>query len=257
MGRRYLNLCTSFQFELVNIQFVSQLYVVVTNLAIKPGTRGQNDICIIIFPNTPPFPPDSCYLSGSPCQMITRQLSDACQMSLQTSVNSHQTSIKQVPHMPGVNVVLVWQDVWLELTGVWWGNVWQSSVNHLTWSTRQIATVWRKWWSRDITVKYAKIKHFPRMTWAGIFNSFDRFQPHIRFRQPSDTSDTPSNISNGRNKLEVWLSVNEQRNWKKKIREKSNLNGWRFQSAGYACDFRCFEIHDSKPPNVQRNTLII
>ena len=45
---------------------------------------------------TPPFLPDGCYLSGAPHQMITRRLSNACQMSRQTSVNSHQTSIRQV-----------------------------------------------------------------------------------------------------------------------------------------------------------------
>ncbi len=51
------------------------------------------------IPCTPPFPPDSCYLYGAPCQTIIRRLSDACQMSHQTSVNSHQTSVRQVPHM--------------------------------------------------------------------------------------------------------------------------------------------------------------
>ncbi len=51
------------------------------------------------FTSTPPFPPDSCYLSGAPCQTIIRRLSDAGQMSHQTSVNSHQTSVRQVPHI--------------------------------------------------------------------------------------------------------------------------------------------------------------
>ncbi len=48
---------------------------------------------------TPLFLPNGCYLSGAPCQIIIRQLSDACQMSHQTSVNSHQTSVRQVPHI--------------------------------------------------------------------------------------------------------------------------------------------------------------
>ncbi len=47
---------------------------------------------------TPPFPPDGYYLSGAPCQIITREMSDACLMPHQTSVNSHQTSVTQVPH---------------------------------------------------------------------------------------------------------------------------------------------------------------
>ncbi len=41
---------------------------------------------------TPPFPLGGCYLSGAPCQMIIRQLSDACQMF-------HQTSVRQVIHI--------------------------------------------------------------------------------------------------------------------------------------------------------------
>ncbi len=48
---------------------------------------------------TSPFPSNGCYLSGGPCQIIARQLSDACLMSHQTSVNSHQPSVRQVPHI--------------------------------------------------------------------------------------------------------------------------------------------------------------
>ena len=40
-------------------------------------------------------------------------------------------------------------DVWWHLTDVWWG-IWQTSDNHLTGSTRQIATVWPKRWCREI-----------------------------------------------------------------------------------------------------------
>ncbi len=58
---------------------------------------------VIVFTSsfgiTPPFPKDGCYLSGALCQMITKQLSDACQMSHQTFVNFHQTSVRQVPYM--------------------------------------------------------------------------------------------------------------------------------------------------------------
>ena len=63
-----------------------------------------------------------------------RQSSDDCQMSHQTSVNSHQTSVRQVPHIPDIHhisvryMVYVWcicgtclTDVWWELTDVWWG----------------------------------------------------------------------------------------------------------------------------------------
>ena len=98
----------------------------------------------ILLP-TLPFPPDDC------------------QMSHQTSVNPHQTSVRQVPHIqqtcticqpdiyctrcvrPGVNVILVWQmSVWGCQVSV------GASENHLTGSTRQIATVWRKRWSKGI-----------------------------------------------------------------------------------------------------------
>ena len=48
---------------------------------------------------TPLNLPDACHMSGAPCQMIVRQLSGACQMPHQTSVNFHQTSVKQVPYI--------------------------------------------------------------------------------------------------------------------------------------------------------------
>ena len=72
----------------------------------------------------PPFPPDSWYLSGAPCQILVRWLSDhACQMPHHTSVNSNQTSVRQVPllhqtdtthltdvwYMSGGHLVLAWQ----------------------------------------------------------------------------------------------------------------------------------------------------
>ncbi len=125
----------------------------------------SNTQCILHFYGTPPFPPDSCYLSGAPCQTIIRQLSDACQMSHQTSVNSHQTSVRQVPHMyhmptrhilchmytrrppeiyqtstthlsdvwylSGVYVVLVWQ---------MFGESWQTSGET---SDRHLAIIWQ------------------------------------------------------------------------------------------------------------------
>ncbi len=115
-----------------------------------------------------------------------RRPSDNCQMSQQTSVNSNQTSVRQVPHihqtcticppdiycaictaddhqtytrhpppicqMYGICLMYMWylSDRCLvgvdrclvrHLTGIL-----QSSDNHLTGSTRQIATVWRKRW---------------------------------------------------------------------------------------------------------------
>ena len=95
--------------------------------------------------STPTFPPDSCYLSGAPFQMIDRCLSDGCQMPHQTPVNSNQTSVRQVPHLHETYLVYMWclSDRCLvgHLTGIW-----QSSDDHLTGSTRQIANVWWKRW---------------------------------------------------------------------------------------------------------------
>ncbi len=63
------------------------------------------------LPPTPPFPPDSCYLSGAPCQMIDRRLSDAYQMPHQTPVNSNQT-VRQVQHLH--------QTYTIHMTDIWW-----------------------------------------------------------------------------------------------------------------------------------------
>ncbi len=115
--------------------------------------------CITSILSTPPFPPDCCYLPGAPCQMIVRRMSVACQIPCQTSVNSQQTSVRQVPHitrhvsyictatrgppdihlriscicrclmdvcwmhiwyMSGAHVVYVWLMCGTSLTDVWW-----------------------------------------------------------------------------------------------------------------------------------------
>ncbi len=97
----------------------------------------------IVLPSTPPFPPDTCYLSDAPCQMIVRQLSGACQMPHQTSVNFHQTSSTYTPDT--YHMVYVWCICGTCLTNVWWG-IWQTPDNHLTGSMGQIAGVWREQW---------------------------------------------------------------------------------------------------------------
>ena len=48
-------------------------------------TDKGSKIGFLIFSTTPPFLPNSCYLSGALYQMIAKQLSGACQMFLQTS----------------------------------------------------------------------------------------------------------------------------------------------------------------------------
>ena len=140
-------------------------------------------------------------LSGAPSQMIVRWLSDACQMPHQTPVNSNQTSVRQVPHLHQtytIHLTDIWWmsgiclvDVWCTYgtVYVWWAygtclvyvwylsdrclvgvdrclvghltGIWQSSGDHLTRSTRQIATIWRKrWCTGDWSVKSPKELHF-------------------------------------------------------------------------------------------------
>ncbi len=124
-----------------------------------------------IYPcSTPPFPPDSflwCSLSddyqtivGCPTRHLstpTRHLSDKyhtctiCPPDIFCAIctsDVHQTYTRHPPHicqMYGICLVYKWylSDRCLvrHLTGIW-----QSSDNHLTGSTRQIATVWRKRW---------------------------------------------------------------------------------------------------------------
>ncbi len=114
---------------------------------------------------TPSFPIDSCYLSGAPCQITVRQLSDACQMSYQTSVNSHQTSVSQVPHIhqtcticpPDMSCSICTPDVHQTSTGylsdIWYmsgvyvvhvrqmsGGSWQMSDGA---SCRHLTTIWQ------------------------------------------------------------------------------------------------------------------
>ena len=105
------------------------------------------------------LPPDICPNPTRHLSTSTRHLSKSHQTSVnshQTSANFHQTSIRQVPHLPQISVryvVYVWYkcgtcltDVWLELADVLWG-IWPSSDNHMSGSTKQIATVWWKRWS--------------------------------------------------------------------------------------------------------------
>ncbi len=123
------------------------------------------------------------YLSNTWIVIKVLQLSGACQMSHQTSVNSHQTSVRQVPdmyqtctrHVPDmyqtctrhmtdmyqtstIHVPDIWQTCTRQvpymyhtctrclvghLTGTW-----QSFDNHLTGSTRHLSGVWRERWCR-------------------------------------------------------------------------------------------------------------
>ncbi len=104
---------------------------------------------------TPTFPPDSCYLSGAPCQTITghlstptRHLSDKyhtwtiCPPDIYCAIctpDVHQTYTRHPPHICqiyGICLVYMW----------YLSDILQSSDNHLTGSTRQIATLWRKRW---------------------------------------------------------------------------------------------------------------
>ncbi len=131
---------------------------------------------LLALSTTPLFPPD--HLLFVWCSLSDDHQS---QMSHQISVNSHQTSVRQVPHIhwsdmyhtstrhilyhihqmstrhiPDIHMTSVrymahvWckcgtclTDVWRELADVWRG-IWTASDNHLTGITRQIATVWRK-----------------------------------------------------------------------------------------------------------------
>ncbi len=110
-------------------------------------------------------------------------------MPHQTSVNSNQTSVRRVPHLPQtdtIHLIDIWWmygiclvDIWYiyGTVHVWWAYgtclvymwylfdrclvgvnrclvghltvIWQSSGSHLTGATRQIATVWQKRWCKQ------------------------------------------------------------------------------------------------------------
>ncbi len=124
---------------------------------------GPSDICQL--------PPDICQLPPDICQTRTtyklHQICAICPPDIYYTIctpDVHQTSTRYLTNiwcLSGVYVILVWQ-----MSGWSWHMDGESSGRHLTViSTRQTATVWRKWWCRSDLKRPTSKTHLAHAQW--------------------------------------------------------------------------------------------